>query len=136
MLDFENCQSLEKLVVDNEICGMTYRLLAGIQPREDFPALPILQELLREKHLLISDHTRRYLRSEIAFPGPAIDRASRVRWTKDGKPTLRERASREVERLIARHTPSRLPDDCKAELTRLMEREARRHGMSALPQSP
>jgi hypothetical protein len=38
-----------------------------------------------------------------------------------------------VERLIARHTPSRLPDDRKAELTRLMEAEAKRHGMAALP---
>ena len=36
MLDFESCQSLEKLVLDNEICGMTYRLLRGIEPREDF----------------------------------------------------------------------------------------------------
>jgi trimethylamine--corrinoid protein Co-methyltransferase len=135
MLDFESCQSLEKLVVDNEICGMTYRLLEGIEPREDFPALPILQELLRDKHLLIADHTRRYLRQEIKFPGPAIDRASRGRWAKDGKPTLRERASREVERLIARYTPSRLPDDRKAELTRLMETEARRYGMSAVPES-
>jgi trimethylamine--corrinoid protein Co-methyltransferase len=74
MLDFESCQSLEKLVVDNEICGMTYRLLEGIQPREDFPALPILQELLREKHLLIADQTRRYLRREISYRGPTIDR--------------------------------------------------------------
>jgi trimethylamine--corrinoid protein Co-methyltransferase len=53
MLDFESCQSLEKLVVDNEICGMTYRLLAGIEPREDFPALVLFEELLKEKHLLI-----------------------------------------------------------------------------------
>jgi trimethylamine--corrinoid protein Co-methyltransferase len=120
MLDFESCQSLD-------------RLLEGIEPREDFPALPLLQELLREKHLLIADHTRRYLRREIAFPGPAIDRASRARWAKDGKPTLRERASREVESLMARYTPSRLPDDRKAELTRLMESEGKRYGMAALP---
>jgi hypothetical protein len=33
----------------------------------------------------------------------------------------------------ARYTPSRLPDDRKAELTRLMQGEARRYGMSALP---
>ena len=112
---------------------MTYRLIEGIQPREDFPALPLLQELLRDKHLLIADHTRRYLRSEIAFPGPVIDRASRVRWAKDGGLTLRDRASREVERIVARYTPSRLADDRKAELTRLMETEAKRYGMSALP---
>ena len=33
MLDFESCQSLEKLVLDNEICGMAQRLAAGIASR-------------------------------------------------------------------------------------------------------
>ncbi len=136
MLDFESCQSLEKLVVDNEICGMVYRLLEGIQPREDFPSLPIFEELLREKHLLIAEHTRRHLREEITFPGPVIDRANRARWEKGGSLTLLERAAREVERLIAEHRPSRLSDSIKMELTRLMEQEARRHGMDALPRRP
>ncbi len=133
MLDFESCQSLEKLVVDNEICGMTYRLLAGIEPRDDFPSIPIFQELLREKHLLIADHTRRHLRREITFLGPVIDRANRARWLKDGALTLGQRAAREVARLIDRYTPSRLPEESKRELTRVMEGEARRHGMEALP---
>jgi trimethylamine--corrinoid protein Co-methyltransferase len=133
MLDFESCQSLEKLVVDNEICGMTYRLLAGIEPREDFPALPLFEELLREKHLLIAEHTRRHLREEIALPGPVIDRANRDRWLKTGGLTLRQRAAREVARLVECYAPSRLPDGPKAELTRLMQREARRCGMPALP---
>jgi trimethylamine:corrinoid methyltransferase-like protein len=112
---------------------MTYRLLKGMEPREDFPAIPILQELLREKQLLIADHTRRYLRQEITFPGPVIDRADRARWTKQGQRTLRERAAREVARLIGKHQPSRLPEPARAELTRRMESEARRHGMDALP---
>jgi trimethylamine--corrinoid protein Co-methyltransferase len=133
MLDFESCQSLEKLVLDNEICGMTARLLEGIVPREDFPALPLFQELLREKHLLIADHTRRHLRAEIHFPGRTIDRANRARWEKDGRTTLGQRAAREVERLCRACPPSRLPDSAKADLTRLMTSEARRHGMTALP---
>jgi len=133
MLDFESCQSLEKLVLDNEICGMTYRLLEGIEPREDFPALPLFEELLQEKHLLIADHTRKYLRKEITFPGPVIDRANRARWQKDGSLTLGRRAAREVERILARYAPSRLGEENKKELTRLMEREARRYGMDALP---
>jgi len=132
MLDFESCQSLEKLVLDNEICGQTYRLLRGIQPREDFPALPIMQELLAEKHLLIADHTRRHLADEIAQPGPVIDRANRARWSRE-KSTLGERAAREVERIVARYMPSRLADSAKADLGSRMEAEARRHGMNALP---
>ena len=134
MLDFESCQSLEKLVVDNEICGMTYRLLQGIEPREDFPSLPIFQELLKEKHLLIAKHTRKYLREEITFPGPVIDRANRARWLEDGGMTLGVRARREVERLLASYTPSRLAEDKKRELVRLMEREAGRYGMQSLPE--
>jgi len=133
MLDFESCQSLEKLVVDNEICGMIYRLLRGIEPREDFPAIPLFQELLSEKNLLIADHTRRHLRDEIGFPGPVIDRTNRTRWQKEGKPTLRERAAKEVARLIGRNTPSRLPQATRADLSHLMESEARRYGMDALP---
>jgi trimethylamine--corrinoid protein Co-methyltransferase len=133
MLDFESCLSLEKLVVDNEICGMTYRLLQGIEPREDFPAIPIFEELRREKHLLIADHTRRYLREEITFPGPVIDRANRARWLKAGKLTMQERAAQEVSRLIASSVPSRLPEVAKRDLTALMEREAQRYGMEALP---
>jgi trimethylamine--corrinoid protein Co-methyltransferase len=133
MLDFESCLSLEKLVVDNEICGMTYRLLRGIEPREDFPALPLFQELRREKSLLIADHTRRHLRAEITFPGPVIDRANLGRWLEGGRLTLRERAAREVSRLLEQYTPSRLPEETKLELTRLMQHEARRHGMDTLP---
>lgn len=134
MLDFESCQSLEKLVLDNEICGMTLRLIKGIEPKEDFPSLPRLEELLREKHLLISKHTLRYMKEEFYFPGPVIDRAIRNRWQEEGSVTLGERAHREVERLIKEYVPSRLPDNVKKELNKLMEEEARRCGMDRLPQ--
>jgi trimethylamine--corrinoid protein Co-methyltransferase len=134
MLDFESCQSLEKLVVDHEICAMTQRLLRGIEPHDDFPARPLFQELLREKHLLIARHTRKHLRSEIAFPGPVIDRANRARWLEEGGLTLGQRARREVARLIEAWQPSPLGDDVRRELVRRMESAARRHGMDALPE--
>jgi trimethylamine--corrinoid protein Co-methyltransferase len=134
MLDFESCFSLEKLVVDNEICGMTLRMIRGIEPKEDFPSLPHFEELVREGQLLISKHTRRYRREEIHLPGPVIDRANRSRWGEEGSKTLIERASAEVARHEAAYTPSRLPDDIKRELTRLMTKEARRYGMEELPE--
>jgi trimethylamine--corrinoid protein Co-methyltransferase len=133
MLDFESCLSLEALVLDNELCGMALRLARGIEPREDFPARARFEELLNEQHLLISPHTRRYLRQEHYMPGPAIDRANRSRWREEGGLTLRQRAQREVERLVAACPPSRLGDDVKDELTRRMVSEARRHGMDGLP---
>jgi trimethylamine--corrinoid protein Co-methyltransferase len=133
MLDFESCQSLEKLVLDNEICGMTLRLVQGIEPREDFPALPIFEELLRDGHLLISQHTRRYLKKELNFPGKVIDRANLSRWREDGSLTLGQRANQEVERLVGAWSPSALAAERKKELCTLMEKEARRWGMEKLP---
>ena len=133
ILDFINCQSLEKLVVDDEICGMTFRMLEGITPREDFPSLPLFQELLRDKHLIIADHTRRHLREEIRFPGPVIDRANQARWQDEGSPGLLERASREVERLIQDAQPSRLDAGAKTQLIERMEAAARKAGMDELP---
>jgi len=136
MLDFESCFSLEKLIVDNEICGMAFQLIDGIEPREDFPALGIFQELLKEKHLLISEHTRRYLEQERFFPGPVIDRAHRSRWQREGALTLERRAHREVERLLENYEPSSLPEDVKKELVKLMTEEGRRHGQDSLPHLP
>jgi len=133
ILDFINTVSLEKLVVDNEICGMTFRMLQGVQPREDFPALPIFEELQRDKHLIIADHTRRHLRDEIRFPGAVIDRANRARWQDEGGLDLHERASGEVERLIGEAEPSRLDDAVKEQLVARMEAAARDAGMDALP---
>ena len=134
MLDFESCFSLEKLVVDNEICGMAQRLIRGIEPRDDFPARPLFEELLRDKHLLIAKHTRRHLRDEIALPGAVIDRANLARWTEEGALTLGARARREVDRLLAAWQPSQLGEDVKAAVERRMEAEARRCGMDRLPE--
>ncbi len=134
MLDFESCQSLEKLILDNEVCGMAYRLLQGIEPREDFPSLPLFRELLQEQHLLISKHTRRYLREEIFFPGEVIDRANRARWKEQGGQELEHRAHAEVQRLLHSYKPSRLSNEIKKELTNLMQIEARRYGQEKLPE--
>ena len=133
MLDFENCQSLEKLILDNEICGMTLHMIKGMEPKEDFPSIPRFEELLKEKHLLISKHTRKYLKEEFYLPGPVVDRANRERWQKEGSLTLCERAHYEVEKLIKDYVPSRLPDTTKKELRKLMEEEAKLYGMDCLP---
>jgi trimethylamine--corrinoid protein Co-methyltransferase len=136
MLDFESCLSLEKLVLDNEICGMAFRMIAGIEPREDFPAIGLFQELLQEKHLLISEHTRRHLEKEHFVPGPVIDRAHRSRWQEVGALTLGQRAHREVGRLLQTYIPTELAKDLKKELKNLMRQEARRHGTDSLPPLP
>ncbi|MFC2135861.1 trimethylamine methyltransferase family protein [Bacteroidota bacterium] len=134
MIDFENCISLDKLVIDNEICGMVLRMVKGIEPKEDFPALPHFEELLKEKHLLISKHSRKYLREEHYFPGQVIDRANRSRWQEEGSRDIHMRSADEIEKLLNNYQPSSLSDDVKNELISLMESEAKKHGQDKLPE--
>jgi len=133
MLDFESVMSLEKLVMDNEICGMVKRMTNGIEPKEDFPSLTRFEELLSEGHLLISDHTRKYLSEELYLPGPVINRANRPRWIEEGESTLGERAANEVKRIVSEYRPINISDDIKNELTGLMQAEAKKAGMEKLP---
>jgi trimethylamine--corrinoid protein Co-methyltransferase len=134
MLDFESAQSLEKLVVDHEICLMTDRVRAGIEPREDFPSKALFEELLAEKHLMIADHTRRHLRSELTFPGPVIDRTSRQRWLEEGSKTQAENVATEVDRILGEFTPSRIGDDVTRNLEEVMTAAAKAAGMDTLPE--
>jgi len=133
MLDFESCQSLEKLVFDDEICAMVARMRRGIEPRDDFPARPLFEELLRDGHLLIADHTRRHMKEQIHLPGPVIERASLGRWREEGETSLGARATREVERLVDAWTPSGAPDETKQALRERMGAAAREAGLDALP---
>ncbi|MFC2139744.1 trimethylamine methyltransferase family protein, partial [Bacteroidota bacterium] len=80
-------------------------------------------ELLKEKHLLISKHSRKYLREEHYFPGQVIDRANRSRWQEEGSRDIHMRSADEIEKLLNNYQPSSLSDDVKNELISLMEQK-------------
>ncbi|MEE8397552.1 MAG: trimethylamine methyltransferase family protein [Desulfobacterales bacterium] len=113
---FESCLSLEKLVFDAQLCDITRRLAAGLEPREDFPADALFDELLREKTLLTADHTIKYFRQEHCIPGPLIDR-TQIQGHRS-VPDLMQRARDEVEGHLARYEP---PDVLSAEQCRDLE---------------
>jgi len=69
IIDFVNCFSLEKLVIDNEIAGMSLHMLKGITPKDDFPSSQLFEELLEEQQLIIADHTRKHIKNEHFLPG-------------------------------------------------------------------
>ncbi len=105
MLYFESSFSLEKLVFDNQVCGMARRMIGGIEPRDDFPADAIIDQLLETKNLLGSEHTRKYFRLEHFIPGVPIDRDLVGELPVD-YPSLEERAHAQVERLIGKYRPA------------------------------
>ncbi len=135
MLDFVNCFSTRKLVVDHEICATALRASQGVG-EPDGSILPLMNELLREGQLLIAADTRRRLRQDVRLPGPIVDRATRERWIEEGRPTIGERAGAEVRKLVSGYAPPARSVDVARELIGRMSAEAKRHGLAALPEVP
>jgi trimethylamine--corrinoid protein Co-methyltransferase len=128
MLDFESCQSLEKLVLDNEICGMALRMVRGIQARGERLGGDLYGDIYDGKHFLASAETLRWFREEMDQAGPVIDRDTYAVWMSQGKKSAWERACEEVERILNSHTPEPLPDDSLNALRNIMKEDAQRMG--------
>ena len=134
MLAFESCQSMEKLVIDNEICGMAKRLIEGIMPRTEPLAEDLFQgDIYKGDHFLTSPTTMRWFKEEFFHPGSVIDRDDKDVWIEKGATTAEERAHREVERILASHRPLPLSEEIDRELVQIMEKEAKRYGLEKLP---
>jgi trimethylamine--corrinoid protein Co-methyltransferase len=133
MMNFESTQSLEKLAVDNEVCGMAYRLVAGIAQRDDPMALPFFEALSASTQFLSLPHTRQWYRKEHTLPG-LIDRDTYEDWVASGRKTMADRAAEDVPKRL-KETPLNLADkNVRKELERIMLGEARMAGLSRLPE--
>lgn len=133
MMDFESCQSFEKLLLDHEVCGMAYRLLEGIARRDDVMARGLLEALKPGEHLLTHPHTLKWFREEIQSPGKAIDRRARGFDQFDDLETAEVRAARVVDGILARDTPPILSEELSLELDRMMVEELKMAGATGLP---
>lgn len=132
MLDFESCQSLEKLVLDNEACGMALRLVEGISDRSAGQAADLIHEVVHSGHFLANRHTRENFRKELLIPSQLINRATYGDWEKEGGKNAFERAADMVGKILEKGNPAPLPDDRQAGLERLMLAEASRLGVRDL----
>lgn len=132
MMDFINGFSIEKLVLDNEICGQVLHITEGVSAKEDFPAIPITQELLHEGHLLIANHTHQHIKQELLFPNNLIDRLSSSDLQGKYK-TVIDRAENHINSLLTMYKENNLSTEKRKEINILMKLEGNKFGMNALP---
>ena len=126
----ENCQSLEKLVIDNELCGTAYRLIEGITVDETALATDVIAKVGPGGHFLAERHTRENLRKERFMPSDVLDRLSPDAWVKAGARDATDRAKETVDRLLKEHVPDPLPAAAEEELERVFKDILERHGIS------
>jgi trimethylamine--corrinoid protein Co-methyltransferase len=133
MLDFESCQSLEKLVLDNDVCGMALRLTRGVDDSSAAQAVQLLQELVSLGSLLSHPHTRANFRAELLAAGPTVERRTYEGWEAAGALDAAAKAGAQVRQILARGNPAPVADDVGRELDRLIGGEALRLGLDPLP---
>jgi trimethylamine--corrinoid protein Co-methyltransferase len=116
MLDYVNCFSLEKLVFDDEIVAHAQRFIRPVGIKGDLPTGELIDELVRENHLLTAEHTLEHWPEELYLPGPMVDRTNWDQWEERGKPSGRDRALEMIEDKLDEYEVDPLPDDLHGEI--------------------
>ena len=132
MMDYESTQSLEKLVIDNDICGMAVRLIRGIAQRDEPIAADLLNELASDGDFMTHPHTLQWHLLEQEY-SRVINRDGYDQWVHSGKQSLAERASGRVRELLGEKTVSTLSPDKKEELRKIMGTHSRSQGFELSP---
>jgi len=136
MLDFETCQSLEKLVIDAEMISLARRVIAGIDKRDEPIALDIIRPMGHRGDYLASPHTRKWYREEFYMPSKVIDRGSLEAWHQEGSKSTFDRAHERVKSLLDAYEGPRLPKEKISELKNITQTAALRFGIRELPPIP
>ncbi len=134
MMDFENCQSLEKLVIDNEICGMALRLIKGITQRDAIIAKDIIKEVISNGKFISHPHTLKWFKKEAYYPGKVIDRTTDEQFYINGGKCAFEKAHEQVEKILSTHEPEHLEKEKLKALIDIMTHRFAQFG-SKLPET-
>ncbi|MCP3918373.1 MAG: hypothetical protein GY711_22745 [bacterium] len=121
MLEFVSCQSLEKLVLDHEGCAMALRAVRGVERHDEVFALDTIEEGLKEGSFLTVEHTLRWYREELHYPGSTIERQAESSWLAAGGKSAAEQAHEEVQRILSETTVPPLEAVVERELDRLLQ---------------
>ncbi len=121
MIDFETTQSIQKVVIDNEICGMIYKFLEGINQRDDPIAKNLLIDLEEKTHLLSHDHTLKWFREEHYIPSMVVDRATTEEWINKGRKSIGDRAKERAQKLLEKYPGVTLDKDIIDNLSDIMK---------------
>jgi trimethylamine--corrinoid protein Co-methyltransferase len=122
MLDFESCQSIEKLLIDNEIVGMVKYLIGGIHDHNTPFAEKILGDYDENQELLSHSSTLEFFKKELFFPSKIIARMTRDEWKNTGSLSARRRAGVMIEPLLKKSPKKSLQNATEKELDSITDR--------------
>lgn len=94
--------SLEKLVLDDEMCGMMRRYERGIEVGPDTLAYDVIANVGSDGNYLMEMHTVKRCRTEFWTPA-VVDRGGLEEWMDTGRKRVVDRAHERRQKLVAEH---------------------------------
>ncbi len=110
MLDSGNSISYEQFIIDNEILGMVYRVLRGIEVNENTLAVECVEKLGPGGNYMMEDHTVEHMFDEFFFPSLSV-RMNFDLWKERNEPTPLSSARELARELLQNNEPVLSPDE-------------------------
>jgi trimethylamine--corrinoid protein Co-methyltransferase len=113
------CNSIEQIVICDELIGYTKQFMKGLEINAETLALDLIDSLGPDGDFMSSEHTRRHYREDW-YP-KLFDRKPYEDWKASGGKTLRDRARERAIKLLATHHPEPLPGGVQREIDEIVE---------------
>jgi trimethylamine---corrinoid protein Co-methyltransferase len=113
--------SFAQAVIDNEILGMLYRTIRGVNVNDDTLALRLIDRIGPGGSYLADKHTRKHVLSEHFIP-TIFDRNVRETWERKGARDAVQTAKEKVQEILAKHQPNELDKAVQEDLDSIMTR--------------
>jgi trimethylamine--corrinoid protein Co-methyltransferase len=101
MLESMIAVAYEQYVIDDEIIGMSCKVLKGIDVDPEHLALEVIDSVGPGGNFMTHAHTLKHMRTEYFNGNNVTDRKSRTRWEQDGRLDARERARQIARKILA-----------------------------------
>ena len=121
MLESMISVAYEQYVIDDEIIGMSCRVLKGIDVDPEHLALEIIDSVGPGGNFMASPHTLKHMRDEYFNGNGIADRKSRQKWEKEGSLNTWERARKKAKEILATHKPEMIPPEIDARIRERFE---------------
>lgn len=111
MLESMISVAYEQYVIDDEIIGMSCRVLKGIDVDPEHLALEVIDSVGPGGNFMTSPHTLEHMRDEYFNGNGVADLKSRQKWEKEGSLTTRDKAKKIAQKLLEEKERLYIPEN-------------------------
>jgi trimethylamine---corrinoid protein Co-methyltransferase len=121
-LDSGMTNSIEQVVICDELIAYTKHFMRGLEVSEETLALDLIHQIGPDGDFLSTEHTLKHYREDW-YP-KLFDRDNYDTWQRKGAKTLRQRAREKALKILETHQPEPLPAEVQQQLDAIVEQYA------------